>query len=162
MSSVMKNILVYLDGSESSVTAAMYAVCLAKSVGAKLTALYVVNTKALTDLVAARIFLKEEQDEFQTDLYQDAERYLNHAKNLGAKKGLEVQCISLSGTVSQEIKNALQSGGYDLFIVGENANVRSRRDEFYSETERAVRGALCSVLVVKDEESVWAHYDSLV
>jgi nucleotide-binding universal stress UspA family protein len=162
MNSLIRNILVYIDGSESSITAAQYAICLAKTVSAKLFALYVVNTRALTDLVAARIFLKEEQDEFQVDLHQDAERYLNHVKNLGLKKGLEVQTLSLSGTVNQEIKNALAAHDIDLFVLGETAQVRSRRDEFYSEAERAMRGSTCSVLVVKDEERVWNVFDSFV
>ena len=157
-----KKILVYIDGSESSITAAQWAVCLAKGQKARLFAAYVVNTRALTDLVAARIFLKDEQDEYQNDLHKDAERYLNHVKNIGLKKGVQVETISLSGTVHSELKAVMQKEDIDLFVVGETAQIRSRRDEFYNETERAVRAAPCTTVIVKDEEKVWSAYDSLV
>jgi nucleotide-binding universal stress UspA family protein len=53
-----KNILVYVDGTESSISAAMAAIVLAKRLDASLTAIYVVNTKALQELVNARIFFR--------------------------------------------------------------------------------------------------------
>ncbi len=60
MTEPFKHMLVYLDGSEDSVTAAMAAIALAKRLDASLTAMYVVNTRALQDLVKARIFLDME------------------------------------------------------------------------------------------------------
>ena len=63
MDSPIKKILVYVDGSEQSITAAQYSICLAKYLKAELYALYVVNTRALNDLVSARIFLKSEHEE---------------------------------------------------------------------------------------------------
>ena len=53
-------ILVYLDGSEGSINALMYSIILAKSTGAELHAVYVVNTKALGDLVRSHIFVDQE------------------------------------------------------------------------------------------------------
>jgi nucleotide-binding universal stress UspA family protein len=49
----------------------------------------------------------------------------------------------------------------DLLIIGELSHIRSRRDEFYDETERAMREVPCSVLIVKDEDRVWELFDSL-
>ena len=62
-----RNILVYLDGSEGSMTAAMYAILLASASKASLHAVYVVNTKALGDLVRSRIFVDQEKAEFLKD-----------------------------------------------------------------------------------------------
>ncbi|HPG87538.1 MAG TPA: universal stress protein, partial [Spirochaetales bacterium] len=47
--------MVYVDGSEQSITAAQYAIVLAKTLGADLYALYVVDTRALAELVNSRI-----------------------------------------------------------------------------------------------------------
>ncbi|MGB2865370.1 MAG: universal stress protein, partial [Sedimentisphaerales bacterium] len=64
MNNPIRKIMVYIDGTEQSVTAAQYAVCLASFSGAELIALYVINTRAVEDLLKARIFLKDEQVEY--------------------------------------------------------------------------------------------------
>ena len=64
MGKPIKKIMVYVDGSEQSVTAAQYAICLASAAGAELIACYVINTRAVDDLLRARIFLKAEQVEY--------------------------------------------------------------------------------------------------
>ena len=66
------------------------------------------------------------------------------------------------GSVHKEIVEAVESEGIDLLVVGELARIRSRRDEFYDESERAIRTVSCSVLIVKDEDRVWEIYESLV
>jgi len=157
----IKRILVFVDGTEGSITAAQYAVCLARAYQAELTALYVVNTRALGELLKARIFIQAEEEEYKRDLEQDANRYLNHVRSLARKKGLAVETVSASGNVQQEIKDCVREREIDLLVIGELSRVRSRRDEFYDEAERAMRSVPCSVLVVKDEERVWQLYDSL-
>lgn len=159
MSGAINRIMVYVDGSEESIAAAAYAVVLAKQTGAELHALYVVNTRALKDLVNAKIFLSSEQDEYQQDLEADASRYLDYTVKLGADRGVTVQASRADGTVNQEIKKQLDLIEADLLVIGELARIRSRRDEFFDESERAMRSVECSVLIVKDEERVWELYD---
>jgi len=161
MNGPIKKILVYVDGTESSITAAQYAVVLSRATGAQLAALYVVNTRALEDLLKARIFIKAEEEEYKRDLEADANRYLNHVQSLARKKGLTLEVVSVSGSVQQEIKKYVQENEIDLLVIGELSHVRSRRDEFYNEAERAMRSVSCSVLIVKDEDRVWELYDTL-
>jgi len=161
MEGPIRRILVYIDGTEESVTAAQYAICLARGTGASLHVLYVINTRALNDLVKARIFLDSEQDEYRRDLKTDADRYLKHVNRLASRKGVNVEVESRNGTVHQEIKKVVDELDIDILVIGELSRVRSRRDEFYNETERAMRLVPCSVLVVKDEERVWDLYDEL-
>ncbi len=59
------------------------------------------------------------------------------------------------------IKNKIREHGIDLLVIGELSHVRSRRDEFYNEAERAMRNVPCSVLIVKDEDRVWELFESL-
>lgn len=160
--STPQKILVYIDGTEQSVTAAQYAICLAAAYDAELVALYVINTRAMEDLLKANIFLQDEQVEYQTNLEGDAERYLNYVNELATKKGVAVTRKSSKGSVHKEIVAALKEEDIDLLIIGELSRIRSRRDEFYDETERAMRLSPCSVLIVKDEDKVWEMYESLV
>lgn len=151
----IRRILVYIDGTEQAITAAQYAVLLAGSAGADLTALYVVNTRALDDLVRTRIFLQAEEKEYEHDLEADAERYLNHVRELAHRKGVAVEAISARGTVHQEIRRVVTEKKIDLLVMGELSRIRSRRDEFYNEAERAMRTVPCAVLIVRDEDRVW-------
>lgn len=153
--------MVYVNGTEESITAAQFALTIAAATGATLKVFYVVNTKALNDLVTARIFLKEEQMEYEHDLQADAERYLNHVKDLARTKGIPIETESATGNVHQEIVNRVREEDIDLLLIGELSHIRSRRDEFYDESERAMRAVPCSVLIVKDEERVWELYNSL-
>lgn len=161
MSKPIRKIMVYVDGTEQSVTAAQYAICLAASSGAELIAYYVVNTRAMEDLLRARIFLKDEQVEYEHDMEADADRYLNHVTGLAVQKGVSITTRRSKGSVHKEIVNAVNEEEIDLLIIGELSRIRSRRDEFYDEAERAMRNVPCSVLIVKDEDRVWEMYQSL-
>jgi len=118
----IRKIMVYVDGTEQSVTAAQYAVCLASFSGAELVALYVM---------------------------------------LALKKGVSIVKKRGRGNVNKEIVNAVNEDQVDLLVIGELSRIRSRRDEFYDETERAMRTVTCSVLIVKDDDRVWEMYKSL-
>jgi len=157
----IRKIMVYVDGTEQSVTAAQYAICLASSAGAELIAHYVVNTRAIEDLLRARIFLKDEQVEYEHDMEADARRYLNHVNELAIQKGVTVVKKQSKGSVHKEIVKSVEEEEVDLLVIGELSRIRSRRDEFYDEAERAMRNVGCSVLIVKDEDRVWELYQSL-
>lgn len=161
MSNPIGKIMVYVDGTEQSITAAQYAICLASFSGAQLIAHYVINTRAMEDLLRARIFLKDEQVEYEHDMETDAERYLNHVNELAVQKGVTIVKKQSKGSVHKEIVKAVMEDEVDLLVIGELSRIRSRRDEFYDEAERAMRNVGCSVLIVKDEDRVWEMYQSL-
>ncbi len=161
MSNPIKKIMVFVDGTEQSITAAQYAICLASSSHAELIAHYVINTRAMEDLLRARIFLKDEQVEYEHDMETDAERYLNHVNELAVQKGVTIVKKQSKGSVNKEIVKAVADDEVDLLVIGELSRIRSRRDEFYDEAERAMRNVGCSVLIVKDEDRVWEMYQSL-
>jgi nucleotide-binding universal stress UspA family protein len=161
VSKPIKKIMVYIDGTEESITAAQYAICLASFSGADLIAHYVINTRAMEDLLKARIFLQDEQLEYEHDMEADAERYLDYVNELAAAKGVTITKKLSSGSVNKEISDSVREMQIDLLVIGELSRIRSRRDEFYDESERAMRLVSCSVLIVKDPDRVWEIYDSL-
>ena len=161
MGKPINKIMVYIDGTEQSITAAQYAICLASFSGAELIAHYVVNTRAMEDLLKARIFLEDEEVEYEHDMEADAERYLNYVGELAARKGVPIVKKHSKGNVHKEIVDAINEYQADILVIGELSRIRSRRDEFYDEAERAMRTAPCSVLIVKDEDRVWEMYESL-
>ena len=99
--------------------------------------------------------------EYEQDMEADAQRYLNHVSELARNKGIAVETKSAMGNTHQELVKLVKEEGFDLLIIGELSRIRSRRDEFYNETERAMRTVPCSVLIVKDEDRVWEQYEAL-
>lgn len=161
MEQMFKRLLVYLDGSEDSMSAAMASIVLAKQLGASLTAVYVVNTKALLDLVKAHIFLDAEQQEYQRDIEGDAQRHLNHVQKLGRKKGVDITCLKREGEVTKEVRACISEHNIDILVLGGLSEIHSRRDELLSDTDRMMRSASLPVFVVKDNDDVWDMYESL-
>jgi len=161
MTEPFRSMLVYLDGSEASVIASMVAIALCKRLNANLTAMYVVNTRALQDLVKARIFLDIEEKEYRRDIEGDADRYLRHVKRLGKQKGLEVNTVKTSGTVHTEVRNYIMENSIDLLVLGGISQIHSRRDELLSETDRMMRTAPCPVLVARDNDTIWDMFETL-
>jgi nucleotide-binding universal stress UspA family protein len=98
-----EKILLYVDGSEECVIAAQYAIVLAKSTGAELMALYVVNMSLLKELTKAKIFVKIEEMDYEQDLEQDGKRYLNYISELARSKGMEIKTELVKGVVNKEV-----------------------------------------------------------
>ena len=153
------NVLVYLDGSEGSLSAAMYAVLMAKATGARLHALYCVNTKALGDLVKARIFVSQEKAEYLEDLNKDARRHVRHVEKLAGARSLEVETRIVEGSPSAEVNRYVKECGIDLLVIGSVNMIRSRREELTSESDRMLRTAPCPVLVSRDDEKLWQMFE---
>ena len=160
MADPFKHIVVYIDGSESSMTAIMYAIKLAKEHDSSLTAVYVINTKALSELVKAGIFVAVERDEYQKDLILDADRYLHHAERLAEQKDLAIETVKLEGTVHVVVKELLKEKQADLLVLGGITDIRSRREELASETDRMMRTAPCPVLIVRDDDDIWFEFEA--
>jgi len=155
-----KDIVVYLDGSESSMTAAMYGIKMAAEHGARLTAVYVVNTKALSELVKAGIFVAIEREEYQRDLQADADRYLRHVVKLAAQRKLGIETVKLEGAAHVVVNQLLKERKADLLVLGGITDIRSRREELSSETDRMLRTSPCPVLVVRDYDDIWLEFEA--
>lgn len=156
---LFKNILVFIDSSESAMIAAMHAVLLSKETGAALTAVYVVDTKSVSELFKAHIFVDEEKELYEKDLEGDAQRYLRQVSRLASKKDVEVNTVTLEGSVAHEVRDYIKSGGFDLLVIGGVSEIRSRREEMLSESDRLLRTATCPVLLVRDDSDIWQSFE---
>jgi len=157
----IQKMLLYVDGSEECITAAQYAIILAKKTGAELRAVYVVNVSVLEELVKARIFVKMEEMDYEQDLEQDGNRYLNYITELARKKDVLIHTELIKGVVNKVVVDKLTEWGIDLMIMGELDPILSRKDAYHDEAELIFRKAKCPVLVVKDANRVERLYDAL-
>lgn len=159
--STVRHILVYLDGSETCISASQYATYLARAFGAKLTGIYIVDEKILDDLVRARIFFKEEALDYEFDLEQDGKRYLNHARELARAKDIEMDVVLLKGEVNSLVLDKIKELDVDMLVINEFEEFTSRKDAFYDEKERILRRAKVPIVVVTDEDGARDCYDAI-
>ena len=132
-------IMVYIDGTDTSITAAQYGVYLAKVMGSELHAMYVVDEKILNDLLKAKIFIKEEALDYEYDLEQDGKRYLRHVEELAKSKNIPCETTLTRGEVNAEVIQKIKELGIDLLVMNELEEATSRRDTFFDEKERILR-----------------------
>jgi nucleotide-binding universal stress UspA family protein len=103
--------------------------------------MYVVNTRALQDLVKARIFLDVEEREYRRDIEGDADRYLRHVQKLGRQKGVEVNTVKTSGTVHTEVRTYIIQNKVDLLVLGGISQIHS--------------------LVVRENDTIWDMFETM-
>ena len=139
------NILVPIDGSESSVQAARLAFRVAKVCGATVTLLYVVDTVVMDEL---RKF-EQEHSQVQAELRENGWRYLDYVTKLAEEVGLAVQTELREGEPYAEIVSLADSMGADLIVMGHVGRRGPRRILVGSVTERVIEFAHCPVLVAK-------------
>lgn len=161
MSNPINKILLYIDGSESSITAAQMAIAIAKSNGAYLKVIYVVNENLLNELLKAKIFVQVEKMDYERDLEEDGRRYLNYIEKLAGKKSLQVETVLRKGVVHEEVAREVDDYGADMLVQGELGEVLSLRDSFYEEGERILRKSKCCVLVVRGAEKIDRMFEEL-
>jgi nucleotide-binding universal stress UspA family protein len=157
----IKNIVASVAGGGISLITVKYAIALAKLLSAKLTAIYVVNEKLLSELLKSRILVEVEAQSYEKDLEDQGKRFLERIKSMTEKKGIECECLLLRGVVHEEVSKHTKERNADLLVMGELKEVLSRKDTFYDEAERIFRESPCPVVVVKNLPEVEKLYDEV-
>ncbi len=158
----VERIMVVINGSDESYYASMYAVYLNSFLRAELFGIYVINEKALNDLLKANIFLTDEKIDYEKEMEADANRYLSQLKDIADKKNIIVkENIVKKGIIHQEILQEIEKNNIDLLIIGELRKIVSLRDIAYDEMEQVVREAKIPVLIVKKDEKIEMLYKNL-
>lgn len=146
------NIIVAINGSDSSIIAAKYAIVMAKSYGCRLSAVYVVDTATIRQLTLHKIFIQEESQEYQKSLEANGDRYLSFVEELAIAKGVKIEREIRQGAVYTEILAVADDKKADLIILGGVEKDRSPRDIFSHSHREIMINAKCSVLLVKETD----------
>jgi nucleotide-binding universal stress UspA family protein len=140
---------VLVDGTESSFHAADCAIDLARAVGARLTAVAVVDRETLHQLLSVKILVDTEMDDFEKELQASARRHLKHVRERALDRRLAVEEVLLSGNVEEIVPQAVAERSVDLIAIGGFDSSRANRDLLVRQRQQIVDRATCPVLVVK-------------
>lgn len=139
----LKNLLVCTDGSEYSEGAVREAIRLAKTTGATLTVLSVIDFNPEFQALAPDLVDKMEAD---------IRKHLKEVKEKAAAESIEAQAFTLLSTAPYiGIAREAEKVGADLIIMGRRGKTGLKRLLIGSVTKRVIGHAPCSVLVVPRE-----------
>lgn len=148
-----KKILVAINGSETSIHAAMYAIMMAATYKLQLRVVYVVDSATIKYLGLNQILIHEEEVEFQNDLVQEGSSYLDYVQSLAASKGLEIEKDLRQGTVYTEILKSAQEYEADLILIGgherKNSDSLIKKTTLSQNRNELLAKSRCPVLVVQ-------------
>lgn len=150
-----ERILLAVDGSDEAILASKLAIMLAKQMDATLTALYVVDTATIKELLLSRIFIDEESHEYESSLEENGKKYLHFVDALAVGKKLKAETILERGSIYGKIIEIAMEKQADLIVVGgrrRGGKAGESRDLLSSEYARVLREAQIPVLFAKGEE----------
>ncbi|HOV14460.1 MAG TPA: universal stress protein [Spirochaetota bacterium] len=150
MKQIVKKILVAVSGSDSSINASKYAILFSKSLGVELVAVYVVDTQSLRDLIATKIFIEEESNEYEKNMVANGNRYLSYVEDLAKSKSLSVKKILKKGNI-MILETSIEEK-VDLIILGGWEINRSKRDLISKSHMDIMMDSKVPVLIAKEED----------
>ncbi|MDG6219957.1 MAG: universal stress protein [Candidatus Thermoplasmatota archaeon] len=140
-----KRILIPTDGSEYTKIAVEKGISLAALLGAKVTALYVVDQAS---------FAAIPPDSMITNLYsilnREGEEAVKHVKELGEKAGVQVEMKIAEGVPAEEIVKEAKAN--DIVVMGTLGRTGISRLLLGNVAEKVVRHAPCPVMLIRLKE----------
>ena len=157
--SLVKNIVVAVNGSQSSIHAAMYGIILAKQMKLNLKFVYVVDTATIKRLTMGHFLISEESSMFETNLTADGEKYLDYVIKLAESKGVKTKGELRKGSVCLEVINCVKETKAELLLLGGDKGITTKSYSWENtnsslslSNREIIANAPCSVVVVKDSE----------
>lgn len=140
----VKKILIPVDGSEHSVSAAEYGISIAKTVGAQILVVFVVD-----DVVLDQISKITEREVAERALKHDGQGHVNYVIGLAEKEGVGSSSLVTEGRPFERIVHLAKELNVDLIVMGTYGRRGAERILIGSVAERVIEYATCPVLVLK-------------
>ncbi len=141
-------ILLVVDGTESGVHAARYAVRFAAIHKAKVKAIAVVNTETLKALLKSNVLVEAEMAEFDQELEASANINLNYVAQLGKDAGVAVETLLKKGAAHSVIISEARLIAPDLLVMGSFSSSMIRRDLNAHERRLILDEVKCPILLI--------------
>jgi len=152
MKPLISNVVVAVTGTDASILAAKYAIVMAKVYRCKLTAVYVIDTATIRQLMLSKIFLQEEGAEYEKNLENNGNRYLTFVDELANAKGVKIEKELRKGAIYTEILNVADEKKADLILLGGWERDTKTRDIIGHSHREIMANAKCSVVLVKEPD----------
>lgn len=150
-----KKIVVAVNGTQSSLNAAMYAIMMAKTYKLSVCFVYVIDTATIKYLSMNKFLIADERMNLEEHLLADGEKILSHIAGLAASKGLKIDRQIRSGGIFTEILRVAEEYEADLIILGgkkSGKNAVSKRSGISSVENDVLSHSKIPVLVFQKDK----------
>lgn len=138
-----KKILLPIDGTEISYSAAKHAARLAKAFDGEITLMYVIDVNALYEMEEGKIVSLEKAK-------RKGKKILESAKEKIKEHKLKTKFRVARGSPWNQIVMEAEKGAYDMIIMGACGKTAIKRILLGSTSESVVRNAPCTVTIIRD------------
>lgn len=139
-----RRILVATDGSEASYLAAKHAIELAKTLGSKIIALYVVDRSAISSLPSESL-----KNTIRSLLEEEGRKALEKIERMCVEAGVSAETLMSEGSPAEEIVRISEDREVNLIVLG--SSIKRGLDKLLlgSVAEKVARASSIPVLIVK-------------
>ncbi len=146
-SKLVKKILIATDGSEYTKNAVEYGIDLAENTGAKLYAIYVIDTAAF-----ASIPMDAAWESMYELLKQEGDEATKYVADKAESEGMSVERLTVEGHPAEEIIKYADKNMVNLIVMGTLGKSGLDRFLLGSVAEKVVRISKIPVLVVRGKK----------
>ena len=148
--SFFKKIIVAINGKQSSIQTAMYAVMMAKIYNIEIRFVFVIDTATIKFLSINKLIIS---DDLEERLEADGKRYLEYVEMLASSKGVKCQKDLRKGGVFSEVLKSAEEFEADLILLGGNIREVGKtgiKHNFLSSAETSIlSNSKCPVMIVQ-------------
>jgi len=143
------HVMVLADGSEQGFRAAEQAILLAKTAEARLTAISVIDTDTLRQLLTYNILAAQEMTDFEAELETSARQYLDRVRTMAMDAKVVAEQVLVRGPYHAAVLDQQQQLKVDLLVLPGFKSGRATRDLLAREYQKIADQAPCPVMLVK-------------
>lgn len=143
------HLIVLVDGTKSSAKAVETSILLARALSAKLTALVLLETETLIQLLNNKFLSKAEMEGLQVDLEENGKRLLSEVEEQGKANGIEIETALVRGNSAQTLPREIADREADLVVLGPFDTRKALHDLLARQRLEVVTHSSCPVLVAR-------------
>lgn len=141
---MISKILVPVDGSENSFRALDQALFIAKSSGAAITAIHVIERPPTVYVESQKLL-----DELLANYRKESGKILDKSQEIAARSGTKLETAIMEGDPASNINGFAEKGGFDLIVIGSRGLGRLKSAILGSTSNKVLHHAKCSVLITR-------------
>ncbi|HEX2614838.1 MAG TPA: universal stress protein [Nitrososphaera sp.] len=141
---MLSKILVPVDGSDNSFRALEHALFIAKSIGAQVTAMHVIEHPPTVYVESQKLL-----NDLMSNYRKESAKILDECKEVAKKSGVNLETVIAEGDAASNITGYAEQGGFDLVVIGSRGLGRLKEMMLGSTSNKVLHNTKCSVMVVK-------------
>jgi nucleotide-binding universal stress UspA family protein len=141
---MLSNILVPVDGSDNSLRALEHALYIAKSTGAQITAIHVIELPPTVYVESQKLL-----NDLLSNYRKESSKILDTCKEVAKKSGVNLETVIAEGDAPSNVTGYADQGGFDLVVIGSRGLGRLKEMVLGSTSNKVLHNTKCSVMVVK-------------